>query len=61
MGKISFAIREPRETDVPELTRLHVSIWKQTRAILLPEDFFSPQYLEQRERMWAWIVPEPLR
>jgi ribosomal protein S18 acetylase RimI-like enzyme len=59
MGKISFAIREPRETDVLELARLHVSTWKETYAHLLPDVFFSPEYLEQRERMWAWILQNP--
>lgn len=59
MGKISFAIREPRETDVLELARLHVSTWKETYAHLLPDDFFSPDYLEQRVRMWAWILQNP--
>ncbi|GAB3566268.1 GNAT family N-acetyltransferase [Arthrobacter alkaliphilus] len=56
MGNSSFAIREPRNTDVQELAKLHVSTWKETYAHLLPDDFFSPVHLEQREQLWAWIV-----
>jgi len=56
---MAFTIREPRPVDASEIADLHVATWKEAYAHLLPADYFSPQYVESRHRMWDHVLTHP--
>ncbi|MBN9215588.1 MULTISPECIES: GNAT family N-acetyltransferase [unclassified Microbacterium] len=54
-----FTIRAPRPSDASQIAELHVATWKEAYAHLLPEDYFSPEYVARRHRMWAHVLTHP--
>lgn len=56
---MSFTIREPQLSDADEIAALHVSTWREAYAHLLPDDFFSDEYLAGRHTMWNHILATP--
>lgn len=55
---MSFALRAPNPADVDALAELHVATWREAYAHLLPEDFFTDEFLEGRRRMWTRLTSE---
>lgn len=55
---MSFVIRIPSPSDAPALADLHVATWKEAYAHLLPEDYFSEEYVAGRHRMWKHVLTE---
>ena len=57
---MAFMIREPRSGEASAIADVHVATWKEAYSDLLPEDYFSEEYVAGRHRMWqhvlAWIV-----
>ena len=45
--------------DVPELAALHVSTWREVYSHLLPGDFFTDGYIEERQKMWNHALSNP--
>ncbi len=56
---MAFSLRRPAPSDAAEIAALHVAAWKETYAHLLPDDFFSPEYVEGRHRMWNRVLGHP--
>jgi ribosomal protein S18 acetylase RimI-like enzyme len=56
---VSFTIRTPTLSDAAALAEVHVSTWHETYAHLLPDDFFSPQYMQGRTEMWERVLSNP--
>lgn len=56
---MTFVIRAATVADADELADLHVSTWREAYGELLPEGFFSPEYIDGRHRMWADTVTRP--
>lgn len=56
---MTFTIRQPRPDDAPAIADVHVATWKETYAHLLPEDYFSEEYVQGRHRMWNHILTHP--
>lgn len=51
-----LVIREPVPADVPGLVRVHVESWRSTYSPLLPDGFFSSEFIAGRRRMWTSIT-----
>ncbi len=56
---MSFTTRTPMPSDAAAIAALHVSTWRDVYAHLLPEDYFSAQYIEGRNRMWNHVLGHP--
>lgn len=56
---MSYTIREPRLTDAGEIADLHVSTWREAYAHLLPDAFFSAEYIRGRHGMWNHVLAHP--
>jgi ribosomal protein S18 acetylase RimI-like enzyme len=54
-----FTIRAPVPQDAAALADVHVSTWREAYAHLLPEGFFSDEYVRGRHRMWERLLAEP--
>lgn len=55
---MSFTLREPA-LDAPQIAELHVATWREAYSQLLPEDFFSEEYVQSRHQMWNHILGSP--
>lgn len=55
---MSFVIRIPSPSDAPALADLHVATWKEAYSHLLPEDYFSDEYVTGRHRMWKHVLTD---
>jgi GNAT superfamily N-acetyltransferase len=49
-------IRAPEERDADAIARVHVAVWRQTYAGLMPADFLANLSVERRELMWATMI-----
>lgn len=58
-GRVTFTTREPASGDAAAIADLHVSTWREAYAHLLPEDYFSEEYVEGRHRMWNHVLTHP--
>ncbi|MFT4051652.1 MAG: GNAT family N-acetyltransferase [Microbacterium sp.] len=56
---MGIVIREPRSDDAAQIADLHVATWKEAYSHLLPDDFFSADYVEGRRRMWDHVLTHP--
>ncbi|MET0811729.1 MAG: GNAT family N-acetyltransferase [Microbacterium sp.] len=56
---MDIVIRQPTLDDAEELVALHVATWQETYGHLLPETFFTPEFIEGRRRMWRYVLGEP--
>jgi ribosomal protein S18 acetylase RimI-like enzyme len=44
--------------DAGAIADLHVATWKEAYSRLLPEDYFSEEYIEGRHRMWNRVLAD---
>jgi len=56
---MDFVIREPAPGDLEEIVSLHVSTWREAYSHLLPDDFFTPEFLQGRRDMWHRVIGDP--
>jgi GNAT superfamily N-acetyltransferase len=56
---MAFTIREPRAEEASAIADIHVATWKEAYSELLPEDFFSEEYVAGRHRMWQHVLTHP--
>jgi ribosomal protein S18 acetylase RimI-like enzyme len=56
---MTITVREPALADAATIADLHVSTWREAYSHLLPDDYFSPEYIEGRHRMWAYVLGHP--
>lgn len=56
---MGFTIREPRSEEASAIADVHVATWKEAYSHLLPEDFFSEEYVAGRHRMWQHVLTHP--
>ena len=54
-----LSFRAPTPADAPELAALHVSTWREAYSHLLPDDFFTDEYIEGRQKMWNHALSNP--
>lgn len=54
-----FTIRDPEPADASAIAELHVATWREAYAHLLPEAFFSDEYIAGRHRMWEHVLTHP--
>ncbi|WP_010204112.1 GNAT family N-acetyltransferase [Salinibacterium sp. PAMC 21357] len=45
--------------DAGALAQLHVASWREAYSHLLPEDFFTAEFLAKRQKMWDHILNSP--
>jgi len=57
--RMPFRIREPEAGEAAAMAELHVSTWREAYAHLLPDDYFSAQYIAGRHRMWTHVLTHP--
>lgn len=57
--RMPLTLRPPTPADASELAALHVSTWREAYSHLLPDDFFTDQYIEGRRKMWNHILNNP--
>ncbi|AUG30835.1 MULTISPECIES: GNAT family N-acetyltransferase [Microbacterium] len=55
---MAFVIREPQPADAAAVAELHVATWKEAYAHLLPDGYFSAEYVDRRHRMWRQVLAE---
>jgi ribosomal protein S18 acetylase RimI-like enzyme len=56
---MTFAVRPPCIADAPEVAELHVSTWREAYSHLLPDTFFSEEYVAGRHKMWEHVLSHP--
>lgn len=56
---MAFTIREPIAEEASAIADLHVATWKQAYSELLPEHYFSEEYVASRHRMWRHVLTHP--
>lgn len=56
---MNFTTREPSARDAAEIADLHVSTWREAYSHLLPEDFFTEEYIAGRHKMWIHVLANP--
>ncbi|WP_341995499.1 GNAT family N-acetyltransferase [Microbacterium sp. LWH7-1.2] len=56
---MAFTIREPRSEEASAIADVHVATWKEAYSHLLPEDYFSEEYIAGRHRMWHHVLTHP--
>lgn len=56
---MAFTIRAPRSAEASAIADVHVASWKEAYSDLLPEDYFSEEYIEGRRRMWQHVLGHP--
>lgn len=59
MGRMVFTIREPGPRDAAAVADLHVATWREAYTHLLPDGFFTDEYIERRRRMWRDLLENP--
>ncbi|MBH0008248.1 GNAT family N-acetyltransferase [Salinibacterium sp. SWN1162] len=52
-------LRDPVPADADALAQLHVASWRETYSHLLPEGFFTDEFLAKRQKMWTHILNNP--
>lgn len=53
---MAFTVREPRSDEASTIADVHVATWKEAYSGLLPEDYFSEEYVAGRHRMWHHVL-----
>ncbi|MEQ4520534.1 GNAT family N-acetyltransferase [Pseudarthrobacter sp. B907] len=56
---MAFTLREPTLPDAPLIAELHVATWREAYSHLLPEGFFTAEYVQGRHLMWNQILENP--
>ncbi|WP_431804924.1 N-acetyltransferase family protein [Microbacterium sp. bgisy203] len=56
---MTITIREPVAEDADAIASLHVATWREAYAHLLPDDFFTDEYIAGRHRMWTHVLGDP--
>lgn len=56
---MTWSVREPVPADAAALAALHVSTWRETYERMLPESFFSEDFVAGRRRMWDQVLTAP--
>ena len=56
---MTFVVRQPTTSDVAAVAELHVSTWREAYTHLLPEGFFSEEYIARRHEMWHHVLSNP--
>lgn len=56
---MKFTLRPPDLSDADALANLHVTTWREAYAHLLPQDFFTPEYVRGRHDLWRRILQAP--
>ncbi|GEB96187.1 GNAT family N-acetyltransferase [Microbacterium lacticum] len=56
---MAFMIREPRSGEASAIADVYVATWKEAYSDLLPEDYFSEEYVAGRHRMWQHVLTHP--
>lgn len=56
---MSLTLRVPTIADAAEIAELHVSTWRQAYSRLLPEGFFTDEYIQGRQQMWNRVLDNP--
>ena len=56
---MTFVIRKPDQADASAIADLHVATWKEAYAHLLPESYFSEEYVQRRHQMWNHVLGHP--
>lgn len=56
---MTLTIRVPGPADADRIAELHVAAWRETYTHLLPEGFFTPEFVRGRHAMWHWVLDEP--
>ncbi|MEV8252937.1 GNAT family N-acetyltransferase [Rhodoglobus sp. NPDC076762] len=52
-------LRDPVPADADALAQLHVASWREAYSHLLPEGFFTEEFLAKRQKMWNQILNNP--
>ncbi|PHJ94839.1 GNAT family N-acetyltransferase [Nostoc linckia] len=55
---VSFSIRNARLSDAAVVADLHVQTWREAYSQLLPDGFFSEEYIRGRHDMWAKVLSD---
>ncbi|WP_261163960.1 GNAT family N-acetyltransferase [Microbacterium sp. Marseille-Q6965] len=55
---MAFTIRQPVSSDASAIARLHVAAWRETYAPLLPDGYFSDEYVAARLRLWNRVLAD---
>ncbi len=53
---MAFTVREPIAEEASAIADIHVATWKETYSDLLPEHYFSEEYVAGRHRMWQHVL-----
>jgi GNAT superfamily N-acetyltransferase len=56
---MTFIVRSPILADASEIAELHVSTWREAYSHLLPDTFFSEEYIAGRHSMWIHVLSHP--
>ncbi|PZU47044.1 MAG: GNAT family N-acetyltransferase [Microbacterium sp.] len=56
---MAFTIREPFAEEASAIADVHVATWKEAYSDLLPDDYFSEEYVAGRHRMWQHVLTHP--
>lgn len=56
---MTFTLRAPVPADAAECAELHVAVWREAYAHLLPEGYFDDEFVEARHRMWTRLTESP--
>ena len=54
-----FSVRAPSIADATAIADLQVSTWREAYTHLLPDDYFSDEYIEGRYAMWNHVLTNP--
>lgn len=49
----------PTSGDAAAIADLHVATWRQAYAHLLPDEYFSEEYVQGRHQMWEHVLSHP--
>lgn len=56
---MAFIIRGARADEARAIAEVHVATWKETYSHLLPDDYFSEEYVAGRHRLWQNVLTRP--
>lgn len=56
--RMTFATRSPSLRDAASIADLHVATWKEAYSHLLPQNYFSEEYVEGRRRLWSRVLAD---
>lgn len=53
---MSFLVRDAGLSDAAVVADLHVQTWREAYSQLLPDEFFSEEYIRGRHEMWVKVL-----